>query len=69
MMAPFKLNCPRCSKQLVHVPLDSLTLYYQCPEHGAVILQPLVPVDDDEEDASDSVESHLQGHDASASLR
>jgi hypothetical protein len=35
------LNCPRCRKQLVYVPLDGLTLHYRCEEHGVWILRPL----------------------------
>ena len=45
MMAHLTLNCPHCRRQLVHVPRDSLTLYYRCPEHGAFILRPLKLID------------------------
>jgi hypothetical protein len=41
------LSCPHCKARLVHVPCDGLILYYCCLEHGLVILQPLVPIDDD----------------------
>ena len=41
-MARLTLNCPQCRKQLTYVPLDGLTLYYRCAEHGALILKPLV---------------------------
>ena len=44
-MGYLTLNCPECRKRLVYVPLDGLTLYYRCSDHGAVILKPLVPVD------------------------
>jgi hypothetical protein len=47
-MAPLSINCPRCLKQVVQVPLDGLVLYYECPEHGALILRPLEIVDPDE---------------------
>ena len=43
-MALLTLNCPQCRKRLVLVPLDGLTLYYLCEEHGALILRPLQPV-------------------------
>jgi hypothetical protein len=44
MMARLNLNCPRCRRQLVNVPVDGLTLHYRCDEHGDVILRPLVEV-------------------------
>ena len=47
-MAFLSLNCPRCRKQIVHVPLDGLVLYYECPEHGALVLHPLDVVESDE---------------------
>ena len=47
MMAHLKLNCPQCRKQLVQVPLNGLTLYYRCCEHGAFVLRPLIALDGD----------------------
>ena len=53
-MSLLQLNCPRCRKPLVHIPLDGLTLHYRCAEHGCVILRPLVVIVDDDA-ASDGV--------------
>lgn len=47
-MAHLTLNCPQCRRRLVYVPLDGLTLYYRCEEHGALILRPLQPAPVDE---------------------
>ena len=57
MLARFRLNCPRCRKQLVQVPLDGLTLFFECAEHGALILRPLVVIDE-HEGAEAPVDSH-----------
>ena len=48
MASCFRLNCPRCRKQLVQVQTDGLTLHYECAEHGALLMDPLVIVDQDE---------------------
>ena len=59
-MAHLTLNCPRCRKQLVYVPLDGLTLHYRCTEHGAVILRPLVLLESEEMLASAPPHQHLE---------
>lgn len=47
-MSHLSLNCPRCQKQLVYVPLDGFVLHYECPEHGSLILRPLDVMPDEE---------------------
>ena len=69
MMAHLKLNCPQCRKQLVYVPLDGLTLYYRCCDHGAFILRPLIALDGDPVDAWPGWSRHLDAHDGSAAGR
>jgi hypothetical protein len=64
-MPHLTLNCPRCRRRLVHVPLDGLTLYFWCHEHGSVILRPLVVVDSEEMLSDGHRPSlHLQSSDA-----
>ena len=48
-MPHLSLNCPRCYRQLVYVPLDGFVLHYECPEHGSLILRPLEVVHEDDE--------------------
>ena len=66
VMPHLTLNCPRCRKRLVHVPLDGLTLYFRCDEHGTLILRPLVRVDSDEAftDGHRPQSHHLRSSDA-----
>ncbi len=65
-MAKLLLNCPHCPAPLVYVPLDGLTLHYRCPEHGAIILRPLVMVEADDASPMVSAQDHErpQAHDA-----
>jgi hypothetical protein len=58
-MAHLTLNCPKCRRQLIHVPLDGLTLHYRCAEHGLVILKPLVETATDERSLFDTCATEL----------
>jgi hypothetical protein len=41
-MRHLTLSCPVCGRWLEHIPLDGLTLYYRCAEHGELTFRPLV---------------------------
>ena len=64
-MSHLRLNCPHCRKWLINIPLDGLTLHYQCEAHGLLILTPLMPVaGDDQTSCGQSGSSELHAHDA-----
>ena len=58
VMAHLTLTCPQCRKRRVYVPLDGLTLYYRCEEHGVLLLKPLQPAPV-EEAVSDAARQQL----------
>ena len=51
----FTLNCPQCRGRLRQVPLDGLTLHYQCAEHGSLYLRPLELVEQDDSESHEDV--------------
>lgn len=59
-MTHLMLSCPRCHKPLVYVPLDGFTLHYRCPDHGALILRPLLEVEPEDAESLAAVPDQPQ---------